>query len=282
MFYTKNGLPIDEDPDYDYEGRYNVVRMPGNYDNNNYSDVSNGNTMQLHLNREPRFFSWIAFHNGNFEISKYNGKITSNEPGKKFMVVQFQRNDDNGWVEGRTTNYSGTGYLNKKFVHPAFENGPVHYPYPVIRMAEMYLNLAEILIEQDIMEGDTKRLKEAKEMIDKIRTRAGIPGVDAAWKRSKNPQKVTTAEGMREIVRHERLIEFYLENQRFWDLRRWKTAEVLGESMRGLDITGDTDATFFRPVELSNIRTFKQAQYLMPIPMDETNKAPQIVQNPGY
>jgi len=282
MFYTKNGLPIDEDPDYDYEGRYNVVRIPGNYDNNNYSDVSNGNTMQLHLNREPRFFSWIAFHNGNFEISKYNGKITSNEPGKKFMVVQFQRNDDNGWVEGRTTNYSGTGYLNKKFVHPAFENGPVHYPYPVIRMAEMYLNLAEILIEQDIMEGDTKRLKEAKEMIDKIRTRAGIPGVDAAWKRSKNPQKVTTAEGMREIVRHERLIEFYLENQRFWDLRRWKTAEVLGESMRGLDITGDTDATFFRPVELSNIRTFKQAQYLMPIPMDETNKAPQIVQNPGY
>ena len=44
----------------------------------------------------------------------------------------------------------------------------------------------------------------------------------------------------------------------------------------------------FRPVsythltELQNIRTFKQAQYLMPIPMTETNKVPHIVQNPGY
>ena len=28
--------------------------------------------------------------------------------------------------------------------------------------------------------------------------------------------------------------------------------------------------------------TFKQAQYLMPIPMTETNKVPHIVQNPGY
>lgn len=58
--------------------------------------------------------------------------------------MKFRKNDANGWEDGQTGNYTGTGYLNKKFVHPAFQNGPVHYPYPVIRMAEMYLNLAEI------------------------------------------------------------------------------------------------------------------------------------------
>ena len=30
---------------------------------------------------------------------------------------------------------------------------------------------------------------------------------------------------LRDIVRQERQIEFYLENHNFWDLRRWKMAE---------------------------------------------------------
>ena len=103
--------------------------------------------------------------------------------------------------------------------------------YPVIRMAEMYLNLAEILIELDALENTTGRLEEAKGLIDKIRVRAGIPTIDEAWKKANHPEKANTAEGLREIVRRERQIEFYLENQRFWDLRRWKDAGILGESM---------------------------------------------------
>ena len=41
--------------------------------------------------------------------------------------MKFRKNDANGWEDGQTGNYTGTGYLNKKFVHPAFQNGPVHY-----------------------------------------------------------------------------------------------------------------------------------------------------------
>lgn len=282
MFYTKNGLPIDEDKDFDYEGRYKIVNMPVNYDNNNYSNKSNGRTIKLHLEREPRFFAWIGFHNGNYELAKYNGKVTSNDNKKKFIITKFREGDPNGWWVGETGNYSGTGYLNKKFVHPAFQNGPIHYPYPVIRMSEMYMNLAEILIELDICEGGTSRLAEAKSLIDKIRVRAGIPKIDDAWKKAKHPEKAETTEGLREIYRRERQIEFYLENQRFWDLRRWKDADILGEKVWGMNIEGSTDETFFVPTELTNIRTFKQAQYLMPIPMTETNKVPHIVQNPGY
>ena len=143
-------------------------------------------------------------------------------------------------------------------------------------------DLAEILIELDALENTTGRLEEAKGLIDKIRVRAGIPTIDEAWKKANHPEKANTAEGLREIVRRERQIEFYLENQRFWDLRRWKDAGILGEKVWGMNIEGDTDETFFVPTELQNIRTFKQAQYLMPIPMTETNKVPHIVQNPGY
>ena len=93
--------------------------------------------------------------------------------------------------------------------------------------------------------------------------RAGIPTIDEAWKKANHPEKANTAEGLREIVRRERQIEFYLENQRFWDLRRWKDAGILGEKVWGMNIEGDTDETFFVPTELQNIRTFKQAQYLL-------------------
>lgn len=55
MFYTKNGLPIDEDKEFDYSGRYKIVNMPVNYDGNNYLLKSNGRTLNLHLNREPQF-----------------------------------------------------------------------------------------------------------------------------------------------------------------------------------------------------------------------------------
>ncbi len=283
MFYTKNGLPIDEDVEFDYDSRYSIIDLPVNYDENDYSTTSNGKSLKLHVAREPRFYAWIGFHNGNYELAKYNGTATNSNNAKKFIVTKFRQGDENG-IEPNSlgSTGSGTGYLNKKFVGPSFQNGPIHYPYPILRMAEMYLNLAEILIEEDALENATGRLAEAKTLIDMIRKRAGIVSIDDAWKKAKNPQKARTAEGLREIVRRERQIEFYLENQRFWDLRRWKDAGILGDKVWGMNVTGETDETFFVPTELTYIRTFKQAQYLMPIPMDEVNKVPHFIQNPGY
>ena len=52
---------------------------------------------------------------------KYNGKVVNTNNAKKAIVVKFRKNDANGWEDGQTGNYTGTGYLNKKFVHPAFQ-----------------------------------------------------------------------------------------------------------------------------------------------------------------
>ncbi len=46
-----------------------------------------------------------------------------------------------------TVHYSVTGYLNKKFTHPGFTNAIIKYPFPTFRLAELYLNYAEALIE---------------------------------------------------------------------------------------------------------------------------------------
>lgn len=168
------------------------------------------------------------------------------------------------------------GFGNKKGVVPSAEWNVIEYPFPLFRLAELYLNYAEALVELD-------RLSEAKVYLDKVRERAGIPSVDEAWdKYSTNPGYQNTQEGMREIVRAERMNELYLEGHKFFDIRRWKIAEQhCGMPDRGLN-TNATKVEDFTPMDLPLPRNFHKGQYLMPIPYQEINKCPHIVQNPYY
>lgn len=152
----------------------------------------------------------------------------------------------------------------------------INYPLPLFRLAELYLNYAEALVELN-------RLDEAKIYIDLVRSRAGIPSVDEAWDNySTVPGYQNTQDGLRQIVRQERINEFYFEGHLFFDVRRWKVAEEYeGMPDRGLN-TLATKVEDFTPVDLSLMRTFHKGQYLMPIPQAEVDKAPQIVQNPYY
>ncbi len=275
-FYTNHGLPIDQDKTFDYEGRYNIVELPADYDGNNYSEVSNGNTWLLHLNREPRFYAWVGFHNGHAEVAKHNGVETNSDPAKRTVVLKMRNHDFFG-KNDLDVHYAVTGYQNKKFVHPRYDAGLIQYPLSLFRMAELYLNYAEALVELD-------RLDEAKLYIDKVRERAGIPSVDDAWNNfSKKPGYQNTKEGLREIVRRERCLELYLEGHKFFDIRRWKVAEqYLGIPDKGLNTAGNTDEEFFQVAEIPLLRTFHKGQYLMPIDANEVNKMPQLVQNPYY
>lgn len=276
-FYTKNGLPMNMDKTFDYSGRYSIVPLPANYDGNNYSKVSTGNSLKQFLDREPRFYAWIGFHNGWVEINRYNGEATGNgDNAKKAVVLHMLNNQEHG-RQNRDINYSTSGFNNKKLCHPAFQNGHVNYPFCLFRLAELYLTYAEAMVEM----GD---LTTAKKYVDKVRTRAGIPSVDEAWnKYSTSPGYQNTQEGMREIVRRERLLEFYLEGLMFFDIRRWKEAEEwLGVPDTGLNTLGNTEEEFAQPMELPFKRTFHKGQYLMPIDNTEINKVPQIIQNPYY
>lgn len=257
QFYTKNGLPIEKDPEFNYNGRYEIAAG------------ANGNTLALNLNREPRFNAWIGYHNGMYEITR---------GAQKQLLMKFRKNDAHG-IQGRSNNYSPTGYLNKKGVHPLLVQDQLsvtqNYPWPVVRLAELYLNYAEALIEY----GDD--LATAKTYIDRVRTRAGIPTIDEAWASIGGAADKAT---LRSIVRQERTIELYLENHRFWDLRRWMTAaEYLNVKAKGMNIQGATDEEFFRVSEVVYPRSFRSpAFYLMPIPIAEINKNENLIQNPGY
>lgn len=276
-FYTANGLPMDMDKTYDYNNRYDYIDAPVNNDGNNYDGgVSAGKVMRLTTGREPRFYAWVGYHNGYFEMGRYNDQDPGNgDPAKRVVQLKMLKNDVHG-RGNRDIQYSISGFANKKWSMPAFVGALIEYPMVQFRLAELYLNYAEALVELN-------RLDEAKTYIDRIRERAGIPTVDDAWNNySTNPGYQNTQEGLRQIVRQERINELYFEGHLFFDYRRWKVAEeYIGMPDRGLDSQAVT-VDEFSPIDLPIQRSFHKGQYLMPIPQDEINKAPQIVQNPYY
>jgi hypothetical protein len=73
---------------------------------------------------------------------------------------------------------------------------------------------------------------------------------------------------MRERIRHERRVELALEGKRYWDIKRWKTAEIYIPTL--VDPGGAQ-------------RKFDPAKhYLFPFPQSEIDVNPSLDQNPNY
>ena len=64
-FYTKNGLPIDEDKTFDYADRWEPVEVDEAHKDEAYPGRK---TQKFNLDREPRYYAWVAFQNGYYEI----------------------------------------------------------------------------------------------------------------------------------------------------------------------------------------------------------------------
>ena len=292
-FYTKNGLPIDQDKTFDYADRWEPVEVDEAHEGEAYPGRK---TPKFNLDREPRYYAWIAFQDGYYEIlsAANNGaykddpnyNLTSdNTHGRLVCDFVIGGNCSRGVDANskRNSNYSPTGYLNKKFVNPDLvktKNGYdyTNTPWPLIRLAELYLGYAECLVET----GD---LQTARIYLDKVRTRAGLPGVKEAWEEfGKDPSKATTKEGLRDIVRNERMNEFYLENQNFWDMRRWLLAETyFNVKAKGMNIDAEDINDFCSIKEVVFERKFQAPMnYLMPIPSADINRNDHVVQTPGY
>lgn len=296
-FYTKNGLPYNVDPETKDLDRFNVVTFDSNNStiefSNGESDVigmSGQQTSTINLNREPRYYAWVAFQGGFFEVTRtsdrnqqpdnYKGNNMDSEGLR--MTCNFLPGENCGFSTERGRDITKTGFLNKKGVHPdniVAKNGVTlkTYPWPLIRLADVYLGYAESCIES----GD---LDEAKIYLNKVRTRAGIPTVEESWA---IVGATLNQEKLREIVRQERQIEMYLENQNFWDMRRWKLADkYFSVKPRGLNCV---DESVTQVEELSKetevadaIRHFSSAHWLLPIPSKDIFANHNVIQNPGY
>jgi hypothetical protein len=285
-FYTENGLPIDEDPTYNYNDILNITTI---------TDEKQGHvgskTLQFNINREPRYYAWVAFEGGYYEITNASSSGAFTLAGSESIINYADGRLVTSFVIGgncsrgtslsslRTNNYAPSCFLNKKGVDPDFQvtNGGYNipeYPWPLMRMGDLYLLYAEACIEDNDLET-------GKEYLNKIRTHAGIPTVEESWE--KIAGVTLTQSKLREIVRRERMNEMYLENQNFWDMRRWLLAEeYFNQKVRGLNNTATTLEELAVVTTYDFERKFSAHQYLLPIPLSDVNKNPNVVQNPGY
>ncbi|RZK28996.1 MAG: RagB/SusD family nutrient uptake outer membrane protein, partial [Hymenobacter sp.] len=92
------------------------------------------------------------------------------------------------------------------------------FEFPLFRMSEFYLNLAEAYNES----GNAVK---ALQNLNIVHNRAGLPSIT-----------ITDPTQLRKIIQREWAVEFYNENKRYFDVKHWKLADigngVLGGSMR--------------------------------------------------
>lgn len=270
-FYSENGVPIDEDITWDYTGRYNL--RVATKDDRFY--IKQGeSTAAVNFDREPRFYGSVGFDRG---VWFGQGRYTPEDPfWLKLKVGEFGGKTQAGW-------HSVTGYYAKKLINVTNNNttnsaySAIAYPWPMLRLGDLYLLYAEALNEA---QGPTA---EVYEYINRIRARAGLNDVVSSWANySRNPGKPTTKEGLREIIRHERTVELAFEGERFWDLRRWKTAaDELNEPIKGWDVDQRTTENFYR-VRTIFLQTFGMKDYFWPLRENDLIINKNLVQNPGW
>lgn len=276
LFYSKNGVPIDEDKGYDYARRFDI--RTGDEEHKYY--IQKGEqTAAMNFNREPRFYSTLGFDRG-----KWYGNSYKNSPDDDAECLYPKNRFGEYSSVFNPGDYNATGYWPKKMVgiNSTFRDANSvsyeDYPYPDMRFADLLLLYAEAL-------NESKNAPDAEvyRYVDMIRERAGLKGVLESWRiYSNQPDKPMTKAGMREIIQRERKIEFACEGVYYWDSHRWKTAvKEQNRLIQGWNVNAKDAVDYYMPTTLYT-QTFTYKNYFAPIPEKDMTNNPQLVQNPGW
>lgn len=176
-----------------------------------------------------------------------------------------------------------TGFCSRKYFNiDDWTNQRSYIDGIVIRYAEVLLNYAEAKFELDESISDA----DLELAINPLRTRGKVAKLTNAFVKE-------NALDMREELRRERRVELAVEGFRYWDLLRWKTAEVelikpiLGnfffKTEFGTATTVKLTSDNFILVQEASFRKFDPAKnYLWPLPVNELGLNPALKQTPGW
>lgn len=215
--------------------------------------------------RDPRLALTIAFNNSVWP-SQYGQPLEIWEGGRS----------------GKPVNHATlTGYYLKKYVVGTTELRPgrtttsARRAWMLMRYSEILLNYAEAMIEAF---GDYNYTSDdypvsAREAVNKVRARVGV-------EMPPFPETLSLDE-FKLKLQNERMVELAFEDQRFWDVRRWKIAHQT-TNIYGVEIIKENDNVFNYSPVLVEKRIFTDNMYLYPIPQLELNINPNLKQNPGW
>ncbi|MGX7689785.1 RagB/SusD family nutrient uptake outer membrane protein [Flectobacillus sp. BAB-3569] len=224
-------------------------------------DATSGyNPQDPYKNRDPRFYMTVLTND-----AAYRGNtVQTFVPGGK-----DSKDGPSNW------NTSKTGYYLKKYMNDAL---PIDNPWDIagtqpwiyFRYAEILLNYAEA---QNEAAGPDQSVYDAVNAIRK-RTGVGMPAL---------PTGLSQAQ-MRDAIRKERQIELAFEEHRYYDVRRWKIANVTENvPAYGMDVTRNGSTYTYTRKEALSGRRFEDKHYFLPIPRAEIlASGGKLTQNAGY
>jgi hypothetical protein len=213
-------------------------------------------------NRDPRLANTVL----------RNGSTWLNRPIQTFEGGLDKPN--RGGVQTRTS------YYMRKFMgnfSTSATYSAQNHNFVIFRTTEMLLNYAEALNEYS---GPVANV--ATQLIN-IRKRAGLTaGADSRY--GIPAIASLTKDQMRELIRNERRIEMAFEEQRYWDVRRWKIAEqVLNRNLTGLTVTDNgAGVVTYQTMVAGKIVFQAPRMYYYAIPYDEVTKNTNLIQNYGW
>ena len=225
---------------------------------------SNYNPDDPYVNRDPRLAASI-YYTGTGGTTLAGSEYNS-QPGSTSGDKMDQHNG------------SPTGYGWKKYVDPSligvWDTG---HDFPLIRLAEVYLDAAEARNELANSPSEDAKIRNYSVM---TRWRVGMPDF---------PNNLTKDE-MRERIRNERRVELAFEGARFFDIRRWGIAKNVLNAEDGWIIGMKLDnAGGYQVVESGKWKghvkvrqrtLFTSDQYVWPIPSREIELNPNLEAEP--
>ena len=244
-FFTDKGLDISEDPDYNEDGFTDINNPCAQKQPQIDKQVFN-----MYVNREPRW-------------------------GDPNDDSNYDRQHFSGYYLYKRCNHTllNTGSNNKSWARPSI----------IFRLADFYLYYAEACNEVDPSDPDIIRY------IDMVRERAGIPGYQELNDTGAKTGVIGNYEAQAYAIRRERQVELFSEGQRYFDVRRWMICgpgEEADQSIEyGMNVKGSSSLppsdpnSFFRRA-VARRYNWTRAMYLYPIPHNEIEKSPSMVQNP--
>jgi len=245
-------------------GNVPLQNMVDAYEMNNGKPIteptSGYNSQDPYTNRDPRFYMTILYNNAGYRTNS----VQSYLPGGK-----DSKDGPSNW------NTSKTGYYLKKYMN---DNLPIDNPWDVagtqpwiyFRYAEILLNYAEA---QNEAVGPDQSVYDAVNAIRK-RPSVNMPALQAGL----------TQTQMREVIRRERQVELAFEEHRYYDVRRWKIANVTENvPAYGIEVVRNgTTLTYNRKEALSG-RHFEEKHNFLPIPRAEIQASNgKLTQTSGY
>jgi hypothetical protein len=235
-----------------------------------------------YANREPRFYASVAY---NGAVWHYLSRPETRDHHRQTF---YYRGGGNGFMNSPFHLRTGIGVM--KFVDPQDAPGNIRpKAEPAIRYADILLLYAEALNELDgtysIESWDgsktytiSRNINEIKRGVHPVRIRAGLPDYSSSTYSSKDE--------LRKAIKRERMIELLGEGKRYFDLRRWKDAEV-EESLQiygcNVIMNAEKREEFHQPVAIFNLAsTFSPKLYFWPISHDELKHNNRLTQTPGW